>query len=117
MEGKVKLCLRLTYQALCHEGVRGSGYINHIFLTTLLAGGYLSASRPGRFIPGERATGTHWIGRCVDTRDGLNMWRIENSYSHRDSKSDPLIVQSVASRYTDYAVPAPLSTEDHMREQ
>jgi hypothetical protein len=30
----------------------------HIFLTSALAGGEWSASRPGRFTPGERAPGT-----------------------------------------------------------
>jgi hypothetical protein len=39
----------------------------HIFLTSALAGGEWSASRPGRLIPGERAPGTHWIG-WVDPR-------------------------------------------------
>jgi hypothetical protein len=33
-------------------------------------------------------------------------WRSENSYHHRDLKSDPSVVQPVASRYTDYAIPA-----------
>jgi hypothetical protein len=31
-----------------------------------------SASRPGRFIPGERAPGTHWIGGWVGPRAGLD---------------------------------------------
>jgi hypothetical protein len=31
----------------------------HIFLTSALDGGEWSASHPGRFIPGERAPGTH----------------------------------------------------------
>jgi hypothetical protein len=39
-------------------------------------GGYLriywSVSRPGRFAPGERAPGTHWIGGWVDPRAGLD---------------------------------------------
>jgi hypothetical protein len=34
----------------------------HIFLTLSLAGSELSASRPCRFTPEERAPGTHWIG-------------------------------------------------------
>jgi hypothetical protein len=44
----------------------------HVFLTSALVGGEWSASRPGRFIPGERAPGTHWIGGWVDLRIGLD---------------------------------------------
>jgi hypothetical protein len=33
----------------------------------------------------------------------------ENSWPYRDSNSDPSVVQPVASRYTDYAIPAPAS--------
>jgi hypothetical protein len=44
----------------------------HIFLTSALAAGEWSASRPGRFAPGERAPGTHWIGGWVDPRAGLD---------------------------------------------
>jgi hypothetical protein len=43
----------------------------HIFLTSALAGGDLSAPRSGRFTPGERAPGTHWIGGWVEPRAGL----------------------------------------------
>jgi hypothetical protein len=50
----------------------------HIFLTSALAGGKWSASRPGRFIPVERGPSTHWIGgmenvekRKFLTRPGL----------------------------------------------
>jgi hypothetical protein len=32
-----------------------------IFLTSALAAGEWSASRPGRFTPGERDPGIHWI--------------------------------------------------------
>jgi hypothetical protein len=35
------------------------------------------------------------------------IWRRENSWPYRDSNSDPSVVQPVASRYTDYAIPAP----------
>jgi hypothetical protein len=34
----------------------------HFFLTSAIVGGEWSASNPGRFTPGERAPGTHWIG-------------------------------------------------------
>jgi hypothetical protein len=44
----------------------------HIFLTSALAGGEWSASRPGRFTAWERALGTHWIGGWVDPRAGLD---------------------------------------------
>jgi hypothetical protein len=50
----------------------GSGCIDHIFLTSALVGGEWSTSRPGRFIHGEKAPGTHWIGGWVDLRAGLD---------------------------------------------
>jgi hypothetical protein len=43
----------------------------HVFLTSTLAGGEWSALRPGRFTPGERAPGTHWIGGWMGPRAGL----------------------------------------------
>jgi hypothetical protein len=42
------------------------------FLTSALVGGEWSASRPCRFIPGERAPSTHWIGGWVGPRAGLD---------------------------------------------
>jgi hypothetical protein len=41
-------------------------------LTSALVGGEWSASRPGRFNPGDKAPGTHWIGGWVDPRAGLD---------------------------------------------
>jgi hypothetical protein len=43
-----------------------------LFLTSALAGGEWSASRPRRFTPGENAPGTHWIGGWMDPRAGLD---------------------------------------------
>jgi hypothetical protein len=68
----VKLSLCLTNSALCHKGVWGSRCVDPLFLTSALAGGEWSASRPSRFTPKERATGTHWIGGWVDPRAGLD---------------------------------------------
>jgi hypothetical protein len=44
----------------------------HILLTSALVGGEWSASRPGRFSPGEGAPGTHCVGGWVDPRSGLD---------------------------------------------
>jgi hypothetical protein len=43
----------------------------HIFLTAALTGGECSASCSGRFTPGERAPGTHWIEDSVDPIAGF----------------------------------------------
>jgi hypothetical protein len=43
-----------------------------ISLTPALATGEWSVSLPGRFNPGERAPGTHWIGRWVGPTAGLD---------------------------------------------
>jgi hypothetical protein len=50
----------------------GVDVYSHIFLTSALAGGEWSASRPDLFNPRERAPGTHWIGGWVDPRAGLD---------------------------------------------
>jgi hypothetical protein len=44
----------------------------HVFLTSALVGGEWSDSHPGRFTPGERAPGTHWIGGWVNSRTGMD---------------------------------------------
>jgi hypothetical protein len=51
---------------------RGVDAQTHIFLTSALAGGEWSASRPGRFTPGERDPGTHWKGGWADPRASLD---------------------------------------------
>jgi hypothetical protein len=43
----------------------------HVFLTSVLVGGEWTASHTGRFIPGKRSPGTHWIGGLVSLRTGL----------------------------------------------
>jgi hypothetical protein len=51
----------------------GGVYVQiHIFLTSAIAGGEWSASRSGRFTPGERTLGTHCIGGWVNPRVGLD---------------------------------------------
>jgi hypothetical protein len=53
------------------KGYGGMDVYIHIFLTLALVGEW-SASRPGRFKPGERVNGTHWIGSWVGPRTGLD---------------------------------------------
>jgi hypothetical protein len=45
----------------------------HAFLTSAVDGGEWSASRPGRFIPRERAPGTQWIGSWLRSFDSKNL--------------------------------------------
>jgi hypothetical protein len=54
------------------KAYKGVDVYSHIFLTSALAGGKLSASRPGRFTPRERTPGAHWRGGWVDTRARLD---------------------------------------------
>jgi hypothetical protein len=44
----------------------------NVFLPSALDGSDWSASRPGRFTPGERAPGTHCIGGWASPRSGLD---------------------------------------------
>jgi hypothetical protein len=44
----------------------------HICIISVLDGREWSASRPGRFTPGERAPDTHWIGGWVNPTAGLD---------------------------------------------
>jgi hypothetical protein len=44
----------------------------HTFLTSALAGGKWSVSRPCRFAPGGRSPGSHWIGGWVRPRASLD---------------------------------------------
>jgi hypothetical protein len=44
----------------------------HIFLTSALAGGDWSASRPGCFTPEKGAPGTHCLEGSVGSRAGLD---------------------------------------------
>jgi hypothetical protein len=44
----------------------------YVFLTSALVGDEWSASRLGRLTPGERAPDTHWVGRRVGPRAGVD---------------------------------------------
>jgi hypothetical protein len=77
----------------------------HIFLTSALAGGECSASRPGRFTPGERTPGARCIGGWVDLRAGLD--DVEKTLDPTGTRTlTPRSSKPVASRYTDCVIPA-----------
>jgi hypothetical protein len=73
-------------------------------LTSALDGCEWSVSRPSRFTPRERAPGTHWLEGRVSPRPGLDTVS-KGKIPSADGNQTP-IVQPVASRYTDRAIPA-----------
>jgi hypothetical protein len=78
----------------------GVAVYSHIFLTSALVGGEWSASRPCCFTPVEKAPGTHWTGGWMGLRADLDdVNRIFLTLSGAELR--PLVVQPVASRYTD----------------
>jgi hypothetical protein len=76
-------------------------------LTSALRGTRWSASRPDRFIHREKIPGTHWIGGWVSPKTYLDaVVKRKIPSPRRESNPDHLIVQPVAQRYTDWAIPA-----------
>jgi hypothetical protein len=68
---KLKFSVFLTkYRAMMAYG--GVGMWLETSLTSAVHGGEWSVARPGLFIPGERAPGTHWRGVWVGPRFGLD---------------------------------------------
>jgi hypothetical protein len=103
--------LPVLYWAPHHEGVLGEWrYSSTHSLTSEPHGGEWSASRPGHFTPKERAIGTHLIGDWVGPRAVLDaVVKRKIPSPHRESNPRTLIVQSVAQRYTDWAIMALIS--------
>jgi hypothetical protein len=103
--GAVKLSLRFNW-APRHEGVLEEwSYCSTHSLALALDGGEWSASRPGRFIPRERAPDTHWVWGWVGYRavvDAVVKRKIPSS--RRESNPRTPIFQPVAQRYTDWAI-------------
>jgi hypothetical protein len=60
---------------------------------------------PRPLSPEERARNIHCVGGWVGPRTDLD--NEESSRPCQDSNSDPSFVRHVASRYTDWAMPAP----------
>jgi hypothetical protein len=64
---------------------------------------YSSIPDLGRFTPGERAPGTHWIGGWVGPRAGLDA--MEKREAVAPARNRTRTVQPVSRRYTDWAIP------------
>jgi hypothetical protein len=99
------------------EAYGGLAVYTHIFMTLALVGGEWSASRPGGFTAGERAPGTHWISGWVYPRVGLDdmeKWKFLTLPGLK--LRPPSVVQPVASRYTDRAIPANWSPYQTLRD-
>jgi hypothetical protein len=95
---KLSLCLTKNHAIKRYWGLRYSATHS---LTSALEGGECSASRPGSFIVGERAPGTHWIGERLDPRAALDTVEKRNiTSSRRVSNPWTSIFQPVASLYT-----------------
>jgi hypothetical protein len=62
----------ITNYALRHEDEWRSVCIDPPTYSSLIRGEW-SASLPGRFTPGERASCTHWIGGWMGPRTGLDV--------------------------------------------
>jgi hypothetical protein len=98
-----KLFLCLNNEAVCHEGILGSGGIAPPVLTSALDGGEWSASQPGRFTPGKIAPGTHCRGEWVGFRAGLDAVEKRTKLPFQESKAG-----RPAHRHADLAIPTSL---------
>jgi hypothetical protein len=107
-DSKLKLSQCFFNQSSLHDGVLWEWrYSSTHPLASALDGGEWSASRPGRYTLRERAPGTHWIGDWVDPRAVLDaVVKRKIPRPRRESKPRTPIVQSVAQRYTDWAITA-----------
>jgi hypothetical protein len=79
----------------------------HIFLKSALTGDEWSASRPSRFNPGGKSTQYLLDRRLGGTQSRSGRHGEKPFYSTGTGTPTHSIVQPVASRYTDYAIPAP----------
>jgi hypothetical protein len=66
----------------------GNGGIAPLFFTSALDGGEWSASRPGRFTPGEIGPGNDGIGVWVGPRAGLDAVEDNKSHPCQESNTD-----------------------------
>jgi hypothetical protein len=100
------LSLCLTTSAIRHEDAWGSGRIDPHSLDLATRWGWMVSFTPRPLYPRGNSPGTHWIGDWVGPTTGLDYMEKWKFLQHRNSISYPLVVQTVASRYTNCANPA-----------
>jgi hypothetical protein len=89
------------------KAIGGVDVYIHNFWTSALAAGEWSASLLGRFTLGGKSPRYPLDRRLDGPRAGLDDVEETNCVSSWHANSDPSVVHPAASRYTDYAIPAP----------
>jgi hypothetical protein len=72
---KENLCVKLSLCLTKHYAMKAYGGVDiwiHIILTSALAGMSGQVHAPAALPPGERTSGTHWIGGWVDPSQSLH---------------------------------------------
>jgi hypothetical protein len=87
----------------------------HAFLTSALYGGYLSASRPGRFTRMERAPSTLWMWVWVGPQNQSEREHEEKIFQPLPGLEPP-IIQHVAQHYTTELSPLCLTKHHAVKE-
>jgi hypothetical protein len=99
------LSLFLTNQALRHEGVWGNKSIDPHFLDLGTSWRRVVSFMPGSLYPRGKSP-RYSLDRSLVGPDSRSRQYEEEKIPYRDSNSDPSVVQHVASRYIDCAIPA-----------
>jgi hypothetical protein len=102
---KVELSLCVTNKHYAIETYKGVDVYIHILISLLV--GEWSTSRSGHYTLDENGSGTPWIGGWTCPEPVRMMWNEEKTCPDQDAYSSPSVVQPVAGRCTDCAVPAP----------
>jgi hypothetical protein len=99
----VSLCL--TNYALRHEDAWWSRYIDPHFLGLGASLRWVISFMPLPLYRRGKCPGIHWIGGWVGPRAGLDDVEKGKFLTLQVLELRPLVVQPVANRYTDYAIP------------